>query len=178
MVSAGRNAVLGLAKFARMLLAVAIWTACGAQIAEAGGYRLLVTDPASGEEVVNVPLNRDETFTIRYVHSVDGTPVFEIFETDSRGRLALQATYFRMFGAGMGHWEGRGKVDFDGRWTWIRDIHETLGEFILRVGSPRVDHTILYRNREIHLSDEWARRPLHVTVVEAIQEKSGETGEG
>ena len=129
------------------------------------GPYLEFTNLSSNEIVLHLPLRIDETFTIRYIHSVDQSPVFEVFELDQEGALALQATYFKMFGAGMGHWQGRGVVDFDGEWTWIRDIHETLGSFILRVGSPSVDHTLLYRGQEIPLSRKWAGKRLHVTVV-------------
>ena len=119
----------------------------------------------SGQAVLRLPLQSDETFTIRYIHSVDKTPVFEIFETDHKGRLTLQATYFKMFGAGMGHWQGRGFIDFDGKWTWIKNIHEPLGSFILRVGSLPVNHTLLYRKQEISLSKKWAGKRLQVTVT-------------
>ncbi|MBZ4659030.1 MAG: hypothetical protein JG766_953 [Desulfacinum sp.] len=128
-------------------------------------FLLRLTSLETGDVVLERPLGRDETFTIRYIHSVDRTPVFEIFEVDPEGRLAVQATCFKMFGAGMGHWEGRGRVDFDGTWTWIRDIHQTLGRFVLRVGSPAVDHTLLYRDREIHLSQRWAGKRLLVEVA-------------
>lgn len=128
-------------------------------------YFLELTDMSSNKAIFRLPLESGETFTIRYIHSVDKTPVFEIFETDHKGRLTLQATYFKMFGAGMGHWQGRGFIDFDGEWTWIRDIREVLGTFILRVGSPSVNHTLLHRNQEISLSKDWAGKRLQVRIV-------------
>lgn len=131
------------------------------------GFSLELKDPSSEEVILRIPLHLDETFTIRYIHSVDHTPVFEVFELDQEGNLVLQSTYFKMFGAGMGHWEGRGVVAFDGRWTWIKDIHETLGSFVLRVGGTTVDHTILYRDQEIHLSEKWAERRLLVSVAKS-----------
>ena len=133
--------------------------------AESERHFLKMIDLSSNATILSLPLFLDETFTIRYIHSVDHSPVFEVFELDQEGRLTLQATYFKMFGAGMGHWQGRGYIDFDGQWTWIRNIHETLGSFILRVGSPSVDHTLLYRGQEIPLSRKWAGKRLHVTVV-------------
>lgn len=147
-----------------LLVAIVAFTVAGS-VAHAGHSYLEVREWGSGRVLLGLPLNQGETFTLRYIHSVDHTPVFEIFELDPEGKLALQATYFKMFGAGMGHWEGRGYVDFDGTWTWIRDIHETLGSFILRVGSPQVDHTLLYRGSEIHLSRIWAGQRLHFEVV-------------
>ncbi len=138
-------------------------------------YLLTLRDFSSGRLLLSFPLRADETFTIRYIHSVDHTPVFEVFEVDPSGRLAIRSTYFQMFGAGMGHWPGRGRVDFDGKWTWIRDIHAPLGRFILRVGSPGVDHTILYRNRSINLSSRWAGRRV---VVEVVSNRDGSTKRG
>ncbi|SMC19667.1 protein of unknown function [Desulfacinum hydrothermale DSM 13146] len=128
-------------------------------------FLLRLTQWATQDVLLELPLRAHETFTIRYIHSVDHTPVFEVFELDRRGRLAIRETYFKMFGAGMGHWQGRGYVDFDGTWTWIRDIHQTLGRFILRVGSPGVDHTVLYRGREYNLSERWAGQRVVVEVV-------------
>ncbi len=127
-------------------------------------HDLVCRELPAGTEVLRLPLDPGETFTIRYIHSVDRTPVFEIFGLDEEGCLTLRATYFKMFGAGMGHWPGRGRLEHDGRWTWIRDIHERLGSFVLRVGSPAVDHTLLYRGREIRLSPVWAGKRLRVAV--------------
>ena len=130
---------------------------------------LQMVDLSSNTILLRVPLADNETFTIRYIHSVDHAPVYEVFEVNRDGCLALQATYFQMFGAGMGHIQGRGYVDFDGQWTWIRDIHQPLGSFILRVGSPSVDHTLIYREQETHLSERWAGKRVHISVVTESQ---------
>lgn len=135
---------------------------------------LWIKDPLSCESLLSLPLEADETFTIRYIHSVDQTPVFEVFGADPQGRLALQATFFQMFGAGMGHWQGRGVVDYDGEWTWIRDINETLGSFILRIGVPEVAHTLIYRDREINLSQKWPHR----RVLLKIEGREAGAGQG
>jgi hypothetical protein len=134
---------------------------------------LSFSDPMSSEVLLRLCLQPDETFTIRYIHSVDQTPVFEIFGSDPYGVLALQATYFKMFGAGMGHLQGRGVVDFDGEWTWIRDINESLGSFILRIGAPPVAHTLLYRGEEINLSEKWPRRRVLVKLAQREPENNG-----
>ncbi len=151
----------------RIVFLLCLMLAC--QGACAGSIRteqleLRISDPVSCEPLLSLPLQADETFTIRYIHSVDNTPVFEVFEIDPDGLLALQATFFQMFGAGMGHWQGRGVVDFDGEWTWIRDINETLGSFVLRIGAPSVAHTLIYRGREINLSEKWPQRRVCLSV--------------
>jgi len=35
---------------------------------------------------------------------------------------------------------------------FIKDMNIAIGEFYLRVGAPSVDHTILIKDQEIHLS--------------------------
>lgn len=145
----------------RFVLLLCVMLACQATWAGpimAEGLELRISDPLSSELLLSLPLEKDETFTIRYIHSVDRTPVFEIFGADGDGMLELQATFFKMFGAGMGHRHGIGMLDFDGDWTWIKDINETLRSFILRIGSPSVAHTIIHRDREINLSEKWPRR--------------------
>ena len=123
-------------------------------------YRLELILLPSNETALVLPLQSNELFGIRYIHSVDIKPVFEIFEVTREGKLVIKDTYFRMFGAGMGYISGRGKLGSDGYWIWIRDINDPVNGFILRVGSPKVAHTLLYRGREINLSNTWAGRKI------------------
>ncbi len=119
-------------------------------------FRLELKLLPSGDSVLVLPLQKKELFGIRYIHSVDIKPVFEIFEVSPEGKLLLKDTYFRMFGAGMGYITGRGKLGYSDNWLWIKDINDPVNGFILRVGSRRVAHTLLYRGREINLSSLWA----------------------
>ena len=125
---------------------------------------LLVRDYVSQEILLDLPVCYGDSFTIRYIHSVDISPVFEVFRIEKGTGLVLEETYFRMFGAGMGHWQGHGKLTHDGTWTRIQDINNKLGRFILRVGSKGVDHTILFGEQAINLSDIAAGRRVEVFV--------------
>ncbi len=127
-------------------------------------YELVLTLYPSGKTLLVFPLCEREIFGIRYIHSVDIKPIFEIFEVQPGGVLALRETYFKMFGAGMGYIKGRGILGSDGEWIWIKDIHEPVNGFILRVGSKRVAHTLLYRAREINLSQYWAGKRIRFTL--------------
>ena len=113
---------------------------------------------------MNLPYG--DTFTLRYIHSVDHAPVFEVFRAVKGKGLVLVETYFQMFGAGMGHWEGHGKIVQDGRWTKVKDINQPLGSFLLRVGTPGVDHTILYHGDEWNLSEKAAGLLVEVMIAE------------
>jgi hypothetical protein len=113
---------------------------------------LLVIEQENGSSLISMPIEPGELFTIRYIHSVDISPVYEVFYADEEKGIMIKETYFRMFGAGMGHWPGRGTIAGENGWTFIKDMDIAIGEFYLRVGSPSVDHTVLIKDQEIRLS--------------------------
>ena len=117
-----------------------------------GRPRLVVSDFDHGGIIVSLKVKSGDRFTIRYIHSVDKKPIFEQFRLDPERGLVLEKTWFRMFGAGLGHWPGHGQLTQKDGWITIDKMNYALGNFILRIGSPGVDHTILYRQQEINLS--------------------------
>ena len=127
-------------------------------------YMLDMVDFDNSKMLLSVPLNKGEIFSIWYMHSVDVSPVVEVFSLNSEGCIQLEETYFKMFGAGMGHWEGHGTVIKDGSWTKIKDIKEPLQPFILRIGQRGVDHTLIYRDQKINLSARAAGRRVVVSI--------------
>jgi len=142
-------------------------TLIAATTVRAGGKAaLLVCDHNSKEIILKTPFAYGQTFSIRYIHSVDHSPVFEVFTAKKGEGLVLKETYFRMFGAGMGHWEGHGKIVQEGQWIKIKDINQSLGSFILRVGSQGVAHTILMGEKEWNLSQRAAGRRVEVMICE------------
>jgi hypothetical protein len=126
------------------------------------GPVLLIRDYKGNNTIFKMPLDYGQTFTIRYIHSVDHAPVFEVFRLKKEEGLVLVETYFRMFGAGMGHWQGHGRIVQEGKWIKIKDINYPLGSFLLRVGSRGVDHTILLDGKEWNLSRIAAGRLVEV----------------
>jgi len=120
--------------------------------AVAGQPHLVVRDYASGKIIMSLKVKRGDRFTIRYIHSVDKKPIFEQFRLDTKNGLVLEKTWFRIFGAGLGHWPGHGQLTQKDGWITIDKMNYTLGSFVLRIGSPGVDHTILYHQQEINLS--------------------------
>jgi hypothetical protein len=64
-------------------------------------------------------------------------------------------------GAGMGRTPGVGRVVQRGPYEAIVDMHRPTGDFVLRVGSPGVDHTVIWRGTRTNLS---LARHAHVAV--------------
>ena len=149
------------------IMSTALWILVAATTVRPGDMpALLVMDHVSKEIILRAPLVYGQSFSIRYIHSVDRAPVFEVFEAKKGKGLVLKETYFTMFGAGMGHWEGHGKIVQEGRWIKIKDINRSLGSFVLRVGGREVAHTILLGEEEWNLSQRAAGRRVIVMVSE------------
>jgi hypothetical protein len=56
------------------------------------------------------------------------------------------------FGAGMGKMPGVGRMVRRGPYEVIEEMHMPTGDFILRIGSPGVDHTVIWRGTHTNLS--------------------------
>ncbi|CAL9530467.1 hypothetical protein SUDANB121_04045 [Nocardiopsis dassonvillei] len=105
-----------------------------------------------GEVIGHLPLAPGEVFTVAYVHSIDGLPIEEDIAVRD-GRLVVEATRIRQFGAGMGQIPGEGRGRADGPWWVIEDMGRDIGpELAIRVGSPAVDHRIRTPGAEVRLS--------------------------
>jgi hypothetical protein len=137
----GITAALGLVL--AMLLAAGLKT---------GGLELRVDPVKGGDPLLVLPLEPDERFTIRYYHSVENAPIWETHSVDRQGRIFIEEERYLKFGAGMGRMPGVGRMVMRGPYEVIEDMHLPTGNFILRVGSPGVDHTVIWRGVETNLS--------------------------
>ncbi len=129
------------------LLLAGIWP-----LAIPSSLELRIDPVAGGAPLLVAPLEFGEGFTLHYVHSVDREPIWEVHSVDRTGRIFVEEERFVMIGAGMGELPGRGRwAGRDGLQS-VKDMHYPIGEFVLRIGSPGVDHTILWRDTHTNLS--------------------------
>ena len=117
-----------------------------------GGLELRVTPVKGGEPLLAAPLQPGERFTLRYHHSVEHTPIWEEHSVDGKGRIYIEEERYLKFGAGMGRMPGVGRMVKKGACEAVVDMHMPTGDFILRIGSPGVDHTVIWRDRRRNLS--------------------------
>jgi len=118
-----------------------------------GGSELQVTPVKSNEPLIAILLNPHERFTLHYYHSVENAPIWETHSIDSDGRIYIEEERYLKFGAGMGKMPGVGRMEKQGDYEVITDMHSPTGDFILRIGSPGVNHTLLWRGNRINLSE-------------------------
>ena len=132
-----------------------------------GGLELRVVPVKGGSPLAVLPLEAAERFTIHYYHSVENAPIWEKHSLDENGQIFIEEERYLKFGAGMGRMPGVGRMVRRGSFEVIEDMHMPTGDFILRIGSPGIDHTIIWRGRRKnlsavapHIAAKFAARPV------------------
>ena len=148
-----------------LLLAAAAWFI-------PGDLELTVKPVQGGEPLLVLPLAPGERFTLHYYHSVENAPIWEEHSLDKDGAIYIEEERYLKFGAGMGRMPGVGKMVKRGPYEVIEDMHMPTGNFVLRVGSPGVDHTIIWRGVHTNLSAvvpheavKFSARPVNVIYM-------------
>jgi hypothetical protein len=117
-----------------------------------GGLELTITPVKGGTPLMVLPFEAGERFTLHYIHSVENAPIWEAHSLDETGRIYIEEERYLKFGAGMGRMPGVGRMVRRGPYEVIEDMHMPTGDFVLRVGSPGVDHTVIWRGTRTNLS--------------------------
>lgn len=117
-----------------------------------GGLLLRVMPVKGGHPLAEIRIEPGERFTIRYNHSVENAPIWETHSVDEKGRIYIEEERYLKFGAGMGKMPGVGRMVRRGPYEVIEAMHMPTGDFVLRIGSPGVDHTLMVHGRELNLS--------------------------
>ena len=117
-----------------------------------GDFELRVTAVKSGRVLLVLPLKAGERFTVHYYHSVENAPIWEEHSLDEKGTIYIEEERYLKFGAGMGKMPGVGNMVKKGPYEAIVNMHMKTGNFILRVGSREVKHTVIWRGVPTNLS--------------------------
>lgn len=116
------------------------------------GLELQVVTVKDNLPLLVLPMTPGERFTLHYYHSVENAPIWEVHSLDEKGRIFIEEERYLKFGAGMGRMPGVGRMVRRGSYEVIEDMHMPTGNFILRIGSPGVDHTVNWRDHSVNLS--------------------------
>jgi hypothetical protein len=117
-----------------------------------GGLELRITPVKEEAPLLVLPMQPAERFTVHYYHSVENAPIWEVHSLDRDGRIYIEEERYLKFGAGMGKMPGVGRMVRRGPYEVIEGMHYPTGDFVLRVGSPGVDHTVIWRGTRTNLS--------------------------
>jgi hypothetical protein len=117
-----------------------------------GGLELKIVPVKGGPPLLVLPMEPGERFTLQYYHSVENAPIWEEHSLDEKGNIYIEEERYLKFGAGMGRMPGVGRMVRRGPYEVIEDMHMPTGDFILRIGSRGVDHTVIWRGLATNLS--------------------------
>jgi hypothetical protein len=117
-----------------------------------GGLELKIEPVTGSTPLLVLPMTTGERFTLHYYHSVENAPIWEEHSLDDEGVIYIEEERYLKFGAGMGRMPGVGRMVKRGPYEAIENMHMPTGNFILRIGSPGVDHTIIWRGTYTNLS--------------------------
>jgi hypothetical protein len=118
-----------------------------------GDLELRVASLKTGDLLLVLPLKPGERFTLHYYHSVENAPIWEEHSLDEDGTIYIEEERYLKFGAGMGRMPGIGNMVKKGPYEAIENMHMKTGNFILRIGSREVRHTVIWRGMRTNLSE-------------------------
>ena len=102
---------------------------------------LLASDHRTGEYLKAWVIKQGEKFDVEYTHSVQLTPVIEIYSVDQEDNILLEESYFYSYGAGL---PSTTPYDFEitKKGFRIYNINEIMDNLIYRTGGVRAEHRI------------------------------------
>lgn len=132
--------------------------------------RLTVTTE-QGDALLDTAAPMDTRWCIQWKHSVAKFTVLDCYRNVA-GVMQLERSHQPDFAAGLGHVVGRGEQVSDGQGGyWINAIYEPVpnNRYVLRVGSPAVNHQVVWPDGEhpsVSLSDNAAGQRVTIQLTE------------
>lgn len=114
-------------------------------------------------------LQLEPRWILAWNHSVTGILVRDFYALQE-GNMTLTQSHAPSFDAGLGHIPGRGRVvSDDNHGYWIKDINEPVfgNRYLLRVGSPSVNHRIIHAGQTYSLSERAAGERVRLAIITA-----------
>jgi hypothetical protein len=113
--------------------------------------QFIVEDDLTGEVLYSTAVDPGDVFSIKYIHSVNKSPVEDVFEIQDDNGIMLKKTIFRSFGAGIPYELEDGQImDVMDDRIEISNINRRIGKFLLKIGTI-AEHTLCINGREIRM---------------------------
>lgn len=128
--------------------------------------KIVIEDMNTEEELFIQDVEDGERFEVNYIHSVERSPVIEIFEVRGRDIYTMES-HTESFGAGMPY-EGDDVELTDGKFI-IKNINRKVHGGTLRIRPSSVfPHHIKIGNQDLIISEEpYKGRNLEVKVIKS-----------
>lgn len=128
--------------------------------------KIIIEDMATEEVLFSQNVEQGERFEVSYIHSVERSPVIEIFEIRSDGIYTMES-HTESFGAGMPY-EGDDVELADGKFI-IKNINRKVHGGTLRIRPSSVfPHHIKVGDKDLTISDlPYKGRNLEVKLIKS-----------
>lgn len=125
-----------------------------------------------------IPLKKEQTFKIKYTHSIHLSDVVESYKFNKDGHIQQFELSFEDFAIGMPSEAAEGEVfeEKDGIY-YIKNMNRVFPHFDLRIGRVKANHTVIFDDIEYPLSTyiepgTWVR--IKFSKLNFIQQMKGE----
>lgn len=109
-------------------------------------YVLEASDYRTGEYLKGWCIKKGSDFSVEYTHSVQLTPVIEIYNIDEKGSIILKESYFYSYGAGLPATTPY-KFEITPNGFRIYDINKKIDDLIYRTGAVIANHKINIKDK-------------------------------
>lgn len=138
---------------AAMLLITAAAFLSGRNSGSSGELRLVLSDAGSGEVYASYPMEDGDTFAVEFIHSVNKSPVRDIYEVRDGEIWNVQCVYYGL-GAGVEEILGEGEsLSYGENGEMIISGIDTRMEKMIIVVGTISDHILYLGDEEISLRD-------------------------
>ena len=145
----------GIRKLSTVAAAVMIFITAAAFLpgCSPGGTSLVLSNADSGQVYATYPVENGDTFAVEFIHSVNKSPVRDVYEIRAGEIWNTQCIYYG-FGAGVEEELGEGEAlaDFWDGEMFISNIEEKIDNMVIVVGTIS-DHTLYLGDETISLRD-------------------------
>ncbi|GAX91232.1 hypothetical protein EFBL_2898 [Effusibacillus lacus] len=132
---------------------------------------LAIKDGNSGQVLLSLPMKPDDSFSLRYIHSIHRTTVIEKYYIDEHLNLVVDEMIFDSYGVGIpSELEPGQQLAMENGKFILRNVNRKLPYFDQRIGQEIANHVLMVKGREIPLS--WISLPGSSVRFQAIRETS------
>ncbi|MGE4284112.1 MAG: DUF1850 domain-containing protein [Clostridia bacterium] len=136
--------------------------------------KFVLIEEKTGKVLYYTDIKPYDTFTVTYTHSVNKSPVDDVFEIQPDYSIMVKKTIYRSFGAGVPYEIDKGQVlnIYDDRME-IDNINLPLEKYLLFVGTI-AEHKLMIHEQEIYLDQltqpqqtvrfEVRKIPIHILI--------------
>lgn len=140
-----------LKKIASIIFLVVSCISCAFhQVDYADDYRIELYDTDIGKVVHAAAITPRSAFTLKYIHSVEKTPVYETYRITPAGEILLVETHVKSSGYGLPEASATGCYHFKNGWLHVTDFNRKIAPLIFRV-SYLNDMLLIFEDHIVNL---------------------------